>query len=655
MNLAYDYHFVPEPDFNRVAEMEAFLRGTCWDNDIWDLKDSAFNEYKHSAADHAERRIVFSEVSGLFKTELKYYFAMRISQRTLHLHTIHQNYRFAISLYMRFLSEFYPELRSFSEIKVNELQTQWLEHIERQGYNSSRSAYRSQISKLHLFFVDFYDTRDEYEKDIWDCRKIPGVNIPINSTTYRINFTPIPYPFRELARRYIRLRLTTNSSSQARNELNAITHFLQFISAKEPGWTSLAPLTRQHVEMFLAHYLSVYSARTRSVLNKLIFVKHFLQRIQQFGYPGAPIIPSPSLLHYEDIPRAVEPSPLSGRIKYIPEGVLLQLKEHLEYLEPAEYIPIVILLIASGWRGSDVLGLKYDTCLERTEQGWYLQGDIAKTRIVDHRIPITDEVKTVVESVAQIAKSKSTPENNPLHLLFNRYSGKRMGKSPTNYQIGCALNRLAEKYNITDDQGKIYHFIIHAFRHTKGVELINNGMSLIHVQKWMAHMSPEMTLVYAKVLDTTLRKSWEQAVKNGVFRITSSGHIKKIDISSIEDEDLIEWEYIRHNLDAVRMPLGFCMKPKKQDCFTQLNPCLTCRNLCTTPDFLPQYEAEILETKALIERGKSQGREIWVEKNQHLLERYEEIAATLKTGHTRHIAGKKGREYIGEERNYAKE
>lgn len=95
---------------------------------------------------------------------------------------------------------------------------------------------------------------------------------------------------------------------------------------------------------------------------------------------------------------------MSGRIKYIPDGVLLQLKEHLEHLTPPEYIPVVILLMASGWRGSDVLNLKYDTCLECTEQGWYLQGDIAKTRIVDHRIPITDEVKAVIESVAQITK-----------------------------------------------------------------------------------------------------------------------------------------------------------------------------------------------------------------------------------------------------------
>ena len=76
----------------------------------------------------------------------------------------------------------------------------------------------------------------------------------------------------------------------------------------------------------------------------------------------------------------------------------------------------------------------------------------------------------------------------------------------------------------------------------------------------------------------------------------------------------------------------------------------TCRNLCTTPDFLPQYEHEIQETKLLIERGKAQGREVWVEKNQHLLERYEEIVSILRSGQTRHLAGKKGREYIGEER-----
>lgn len=92
------------------------------------------------------------------------------------------------------------------------------------------------------------------------------------------------------------------------------------------------------------------------------------------------------------------------------------------------------------------------------------------------------------------------------------------------------------------------------------------------------------------------------------------------------------------------------MKPKKQECHTQLNPCLTCRNLCTTPDFIPQFELEIQEIKAVIERGKAQNRSVWIEKNQALLEKYETILETLKGGKIHHKAGKKGREYLGEER-----
>ncbi|WP_244850397.1 hypothetical protein [Brevibacillus halotolerans] len=42
-------------------------------------------------------------------------------------------------------------------------------------------------------------------------------------------------------------------------------------------------------------------------------------------------------------------------------------------------------------------------------------------------------------------------------------------------------------------------------------------MNILHVQKWMAHASPEMTLKYTKVLDTTMRKSWEEATKQGIF------------------------------------------------------------------------------------------------------------------------------------------
>lgn len=184
------------------------------------------------------------------------------------------------------------------------------------------------------------------------------------------------------------------------------------------------------------------------------------------------------------------------------------------------------------------------------------------------------------------------------------------------------------------------------FRHTKGVELLNNGMNILHDQKWMAHASPEMTLQYAKILDTTICKSWEEATKQGVFRIDiENKRPVKVELTDIENEDIIEWEYIRQNLDAVKMELGYCMKPIKQPCPTQANPCLSCRNFCTTPEFIPQFEMEIKEVRNVIERGKALGRQVWIDKNQATLDRLEPILETLNNGTMHHLDGKKTRIY----------
>ena len=66
-----------------------------------------------------------------------------------------------------------------------------------------------------------------------------------------------------------------------------------------------------------------------------------------------------------------------------------------------------------------------------------------------------------------------------------------------------------------------------------------------------------MTLHYAKILDNTMRKSWEEATRDGMFAGRNSAFLR-VELSDIQDEDIIEWEWIKHNLDAVRMPLGYC-------------------------------------------------------------------------------------------------
>ncbi len=580
----------------------------------------------------------------LQRDEAKFMFATRLQNQEIRLSTIFV-YGPAIKRLGGFLNTYYPGALSIVDLPYDKAEIQWrtflIEGDAKVNCKYVNSAYSVVFKQLYTFFVNFYDTREESEKDIWDVRKIPGARITENKSDYLLNFTKIPMPFRSLTKRYLKFRITVVSQSHGSQDLMSLRLFFEFLHERYSSWHNLINLDRKDMEAYLSWFRAYTEGWKEQHYKYFNGLGTFLDYIQRAQYPEAPELPSLLLLFKEDLPR--RPLRTDNDIKYIPDGVLQQLEDQLEHVSPAEYIPVILLLRASGWRISDILNLKFDKCLDRTSQGWYLCGDIVKTQVLNHRVPITDEVATVVQAVIEEVKKKSTSDNNPNKLLFVRFSGKRKGHCPKGAFIRNALNRLAKQQSIVDDQGNVFHFGNHAFRHTKGVELINNGMSLLHVQKWMAHVSPEMTLRYARILDTTMQTSWETATKQGLFRINESGKPAKIDLTDIENEDLVEWEYIRSNLDAVRMPLGYCMKPKKQECHTQLIPCLTCRNLCTTPDFIPQYELEIQETKAMVERGKDQGRSSWMEKNQTLLERYESILVVLKEGKTHNKASKKER------------
>lgn len=643
--------FRVEPTHEKQQEVSKFLTGY-WKNDVWKIDDSFFDELRPLKSSLTNRSVNFSLFPLLQRYEVKFMFATRLQNQEIRLSTVFV-YSPAIKRLGGFLNTYYPRASSIVDLPYDKAEIQWRTFLIEGGAKVNckyiNSIYQVVFNQLYSFFVNFYDTREEIEKDIWDVRKIPGARITENKSDYLLNFTKIPMPFRSLTKRYLKFRITVVSQGHGSHDLVSLRLFFGFLHERYSMWQDLINLDRKDMEAYLSWSRAYSEGWKEQNYRCLISLKTFLEYIQRAQYPEAPELPSLLLLFKEDLPRRFQRT--ENDIKYIPDGVLQQLEDQLGHVSPDAYIPIVLLLRASGWRISDILNLKFNKCLDRTSQGWYLCGDIVKTQVLNHRVPITDQIAVVVQVVVEEVKEKSTPDNNPNKLLFVRFDGKRKGRCPQGRTIQRALNRLAGQQKIVDDQGNIFHFGNHAFRHTKGVELINNGMSLVHVQKWLAHVSPEMTRRYAEILDTTMRKSWETATKQGLFRINESGKPMEIDITDLQNDDLVEWEYIRSNLDAVRMPLGYCMKPKKQECHTQLIPCLTCRNLCTTPDFIPQYELEIQETKAMVERGKDQGRSSWMEKNQTLLEHYESILIVLKEGKTHHKANKKGREYVGEDRS----
>src|SRR5262249_53059748 len=142
-------------------------------------------------------------------------------------------------------------------------------------------------------------------------------------------------------------------------------------------------------------------------------------------------------------------------IKYIPQAVLKQLDQHLDQLT-ATYIPVMIVLRASGWRISDVLALKWENCLEQQNEKYCLVGDIQKTRILGHRIPISQEAAAVIQAeigwVKQHSACGETPHGwfFPASKTYHQGRGHRFlrGDPLAAGLIRASLNGLASKYQI---------------------------------------------------------------------------------------------------------------------------------------------------------------------------------------------------------------
>lgn len=493
----------------------------------------------------------------------------------------------------------------------------------------------------------------ELTKDIWDVRNIPGARYAAHKSDHLLNFTLAPALFRPLLKRYIRLLIAQNYSlSECARRLRFLRLFLDFYLQRYPSACGVQQLSRGDVEAYLFYLRTGVNNRGKPnsdfhIWRAVNHLRYFLEYLERTSSTEATLIPVNQLIWPSDVGNA--PQYASPDIKYIPETVLHQLEQHMHKL-PAKYLPIVIILRAAGWRIGDVLNLRYDKCLERTSSGWWLCGDILKTNVLNHKVPLSDEIATLIKAQCDSVKEKVPEGNNPEKYLFPSTQKRREGRPVSDKPIRYALNQLASACEIKNDDGNIFHFKNHAFRHTKAVELINAGMSLLHVQKWLAHLTPEMTLAYARLLDSTIRKEWEQAFAKGAVRIDAQGQPKVVSTEQLGNEQEIEWEHIRHNLDAVRLADGYCFKPKKANCPTQDSPCYTCRHFCTTPDFLPQFEKQERELYELIELGERAGSEIWVERNTQKLNRVLPLIQVLRKGDLHHPAGKAMREYTPAER-----
>jgi len=257
-------------------------------------------------------------------------------------------------------------------------------------------------SSLHLVSAPSLPDPVEAElaKDIWDVRRLPGVRYAQHRSDHLLNFTHAPLLFRPVLKRYFRLQITRYSFSECSGRLRSLRLFLEFYLTLHPTARDFQQLSRTDIERYLTYLKTGTNSygRPNSKLHIWLAVtrlQHFLEYLERTSSPEAPSIAITKLIWPEDSGTFPQSSAYSNEIKYIPETVLYQLEQHMHQLPPV-YLPVVIVLRASGWRISDVLNLRYDTCLEHTSSGWWLCGDILKTDVLNHKVPITEDVAKLI-------------------------------------------------------------------------------------------------------------------------------------------------------------------------------------------------------------------------------------------------------------------
>ena len=184
----------------------------------------------------------------------------------------------------------------------------------------------------------------------------------------------------------------------------------------------------------------------------------------------------------------------------------------------------------------------------------------------------------------------AAPGTRPKYLFLASMKNRHGGQSYSHHTLRKHLDVLARRLDIRDEAGRLVDFNrTHRFRHTKATSLINGGVPLHVVQRYLGHLTPTMTMHYAQTLAETAEAEFLRFRK-----LTADARPVQAD-----PRDLYDMLQLDSRTDRV-LPNGWCLLPPRQAC-DRGNACLTCGKFATDATFLPELRAQKDRTLALID------------------------------------------------------
>lgn len=316
---------------------------------------------------------------------------------------------------------------------------------------------------------------------------------------------------------------------------------------------------------------------------------------------------------------------------------------------------IYLLLLRLGRRANEVLLLDRDPLIPLAglsataggEGAFVARLRYAQTKIdnAPDTIPVEADVVGIVrEQQEWLARREESFSNGARsRWLFVRPQQNRLGLAPYAYSTLLGrVQRLSAAIQLKDSEGNPVALTrTHQFRHTKATSLLNAGVPLTVIQRYLGHVTPNMTAHYAKLRDHTMQEAFLALEK-----VRADGTPSRIATS-----DLYEVLQLDRRTDRI-LPNGWCLLPPRQTC-EKGNACLTCDLFVTDRSHLDALSRQQETTGALIDErraefetrfGQPMGDDhVWLEPRLREARALEGLLAALAEAQTVRGAGVPGR------------
>ena len=261
---------------------------------------------------------------------------------------------------------------------------------------------------------------------------------------------------------------------------------------------------------------------------------------------------------------------------------------------------ILMLLARTGRRVSEICLLDRDPLLplgQPAGMAGEAGGFTARLRYQQTKIEGAPDTILVDQEIVAIIRAQQEWASRFLDLtapapkyLFLAARKNRNGDRPySDGRLRDLLGELARQLDIRDAAGALVDFQrTHRFRHTRATSLLNAGVPLHVVQRYLGHLSPEMTMIYAKTLASTHEAEFLRYRK-----LTADARELGTD-----PRDLYDMLQLDKRTDRI-LPNGWCLLPPRQHC-SKGNACLTCDKFATDATFLPELTTQLTRTEQLI-------------------------------------------------------